>query len=410
MVRIWAVIAAMLLAGCVAPDAPETDLSPAPDAQQDGADISGGAFAVSLYDQLRAEPGNVLVSPVSILSAFGVVAEGARGGTQDAILSSLRLPVGPQRSSELGGMLRGLERDAEGATLRIANALWVQDGFAIRPEFSRAAEAAYGANAETVDFVGAPENAVARINGWVAERTNDRIRDLIARDAISANTRLVVTNAVWFLGDWAAPFNASNTSDLPFHLADGTTTPIPLMYQRGRYRYLETGQAQIVDLPYVDERMSMTVLLPRAQGQLDALETALPGALAGWLGQLDAAEPQTVLTYLPKLQMELSYDLIPALTVLGMGVAFRPGADLTGIADADLFIGHVVHKTFLRIDEKGTEAAAATGIAMEVTSAPITPPPTFRADHPFLFLIRDRDSGAVLFLGRVAEPEAPPAE
>lgn len=166
---------------------------------------------------------------------------------------------------------------------------------------------------------------------------------------------------------------------------------------------------QAIDLPYRGDRLSMTVILPRTRGGLSDVEAQLSANLAGWLIALDEEEPRRVLLYLPKTETALSYDLIPQLTMLGMGIAFADGADFRGIADAPLAIGQVVHKTFLRIDEKGTEAAAATGIAVEPTSAPVTPPPTFRADHPFLFLIRDKETGAILFLGRINRPEAPAA-
>lgn len=420
MIRYAAAVAVVLLLtscgdtrdpGPVVPD--REPVAPAPESvqmQEQEAEMSGSAFGTALYEQLNAEPGNVVISPVSILAAFGVVVEGARSGTRDAILSSLRLPTGPSPGDELGGLLRSLERDGDGATLSIANALWVQQDFDIHPAFTRAAQDRYGADAQPVDFVSAPDQAVNRINAWVMERTNERITDLISRDMISGDTRLIVTNAVWFLGDWAAPFDATSTSEQPFHLADGTTRPIPLMHQEGRFRYLETETAQILDMPYADERLSMTVLLPRRQGHLPELEAGIGDMLPDWLSRLDAAPPRAVLTHIPRVQVELRYQLIPALTALGMGIAFEPAADFSGIADAALFIDQVVHNTFLRIDEKGTEAAAATGIGMRLTSAPVEPPPVFRADHPFLFLIRDRESGALLFFGRVADPEAPPAE
>lgn len=402
-------IAALLVAAC-APVTEPVGISDAagPDVRTEGVAEAGNSFGLDLYQRLAAEQGDTLISPVSILGAFGVVTAGARGETREAIGRALRLPADDARlHADLGGMLRDLERSGEGTTLNVANALWVQQDFAIKPDFARVAESDYGATAEPLDFVNAPDAAAGRINAWVAQRTNDRISELISRDAITQDTRLVITNAVYFLGDWRSPFNASNTSDQPFHLAAGGTRTLPLMHQTGSFRYSETERFQAIDLPYQDERLSMTVLLPRARDGLASLEAELDDAALGdWLAGLDAGEPRRVRVYLPKVRMEVSYDLIPALRAMGMGVAFGSGADFTGIADAPLAISHVVHKTFLRIDEKGTEAAAATGIAIEVTSAPIDPPPTFRADHPFLFMIRDRETGAILFLGRVSEPES----
>lgn len=371
------------------------------------ADLSGRAVGVRLYDQLRAVDDNVVISPVSLMGAFGVVSSGARGETRTAILNSLGLPQADTLNADLGGLLRMLEVEDGATTLSVANAVWVQRDFTLNPAFVQTAERDYGAQARTVDFQRSPQQAADEINAWVSEETRTRIPELITASSINDATRLIVTNAVYFLGDWLHPFTASSTSEETFRLADGSTTPIPLMFQRGSFRLLETDQFQAIDLPYDNARLSMTVLLPRKPNDLRALEAGLDAGLQGWLARLDAEQPRTVQLYLPKIETGLSYELVPQLTTLGMGVAFTPAADFRGIADAPLAIGQVVHKTFLRIDEKGTEAAAATGIAIEVTSAPATPPPTFRADHPFLFLIRDRETGAVLFLGRISRPEPP---
>lgn len=371
------------------------------------ADLTGRALGVRLYDQLRAADDNVVISPVSLMGAFGVVSSGARGETRTAILNSLGLPQADTLNADLGGLLRMLEVEDGATTLSVANAVWVQRDFSLNPAFVQTAERDYGAQARTVDFQRSPQQAADEINAWVSGETRARIPELITASSINDATRLIVTNAVYFLGDWLHPFNASSTSEETFRLVDGSTTPIPLMFQRGSFRLLETDQFQAIDLPYDNARLSMTVLLPRKPNGLRALEAGLDAGLQGWLTRLDAEQPRAVQLYLPKIETALNYELVPQLTALGMGVAFTPAADFRGIADAPMAIGQVVHKTFLRIDEKGAEAAAATGIAIEVTSAPATPPPIFRADHPFLFLIRDRETGAVLFLGRISRPEAP---
>lgn len=388
------------------PDDPVLTDAPAVNAP---ADLSGQTLGVRLYDQLRAGDDNVVISPVSLMGAFGVVSAGARGQTRTALLSSLSLPDSPSLDADLGALLRSLEREDGQTTLSVANAVWVQDGFGLKPDFVESVQRDYGALARPVDFRDAPDEAAGRINAWVSGQTRRRIPELLSPSSINDATRLIVTNAVYFLGDWAQPFNASNTSDQTFYRADGSRLSTPMMYQRGYLRLLETGALQAIDLPYRGDRLSMTVILPRTRGGLSDVEAQLSANLAGWLIALDEEEPRRVLLYLPKTETALSYDLIPQLTMLGMGIAFADGADFRSIADAPLAIGQVVHKTFLRIDEKGTEAAAATGIAVEQTSAPVTPPPTFRADHPFLFLIRDKETGAILFLGRINRPEAPAA-
>ncbi|WP_292103635.1 serpin family protein [Brevundimonas sp.] len=405
-------LAALVLTACATTPAPlpsSAVTSPPGEAAAMATDLTGRALGVRLYEQLRPADDNVVISPVSLMGAFGVVSAGARGETRAAILSSLGLPQGETLHSDLGALLRSLEVEDGPATLRVANAVWVQQGFTLNPAFVQTAEREYGAQAQAVDFQGAPRQAADRINAWVSEETRTRIPELISASSITDATRLIVTNAVYFLGDWLQPFNASSTTEEPFHLADGSTTPIPLMSQRGSFRLLETDQLQAIDLPYEGERLSMTVLLPRERGGLPALEAGLDTDLWAWLARLDAEQPRRVRLYLPRTEAALSYNLVPQLTVLGMGTAFTGGADFRGIADAPLAIGQVVHKTFLRIDEKGTEAAAATGVAISVTSAPAAPPPTFRADHAFLFLIRDRQTGAILFLGRIVRPAAPDA-
>lgn len=405
-------LATLMLSACAtAPDSasgePTATPQPAEAADTMSTHLTGQTLGTRLYGQLRAGDDNVVISPVSLMGAFGVVSAGARGQTREAILHSLGLPAGDTLDADLGGVLRALAVEDGPTTLSVANAVWVQEDFALEPAFVGTAERDYGAQARSVDFRAAPQQAVERINTWVSDATRSRIPELIDTSSINDATRLVVTNAVYFLGDWLRPFNASDTRQEPFHLPDGATTQAPLMSQTGTFRLLETDSLQAIDLPYEGERLSMTVLLPRERDGLPALEAELPASLADWLARLDAEDPRRVRLHLPRTETSLSYQLVPQLAAMGMGIAFTDAADFRGIADAPLAIGQVVHKTFLRIDEQGTEAAAATGIVMQLTSAPITPPATFRADHPFVFLIRDHDTGAILFLGRISRPEAP---
>jgi serpin B len=375
-------------------------------------DLAGAtrAFGLALYDRLAVEGGDVFVSPLGISGAFGPVAAGARGETQDAIRAAMRFPAGDSLHAQFGALMERLGRDREGATLRIGNALWVQQGFPLEAGFSGIVQNDYRARIETLDFA-VPAPAADRINAWVSEATAQRIRTLVSPDMLGADTRLVVTNAVYFLGDWAAPFNASQTREQPFHLEGGGTKPMPLMYRKGRYRHLDGGSFQAIDLPYEDETLAMSVFLPREKDGLAAFERELGAArLADWLQRLDAAEMQETQLWLPRFQLEYQVALKPALAALGMGIAFdRQRADFRGISDAELFISDAVHKSFLRVDEKGTEAAAATGVVISTTSMPVTPPVQFRADHPFFLVIRDKPSGAILFVGRVTEPTAPSA-
>ena len=409
--RGW-VMAGLLLAGCSgqAPAPPPVAPARAPvTAERPGAatDVPASTlnFGVALYKQLAGERGNVFVSPVSLAGAFGPVAAGARGETRGAILGALAVPDGLDLHPQLGGLLRGLERETPGTTLSIANALWPQQGFAIRPEFLRVARTDYDATVEPLDYR-ASGAAAERINAWVNRETRSRIPTIVTPDALGSLTRLVVTNAVYFLGDWADAFDVRATTQQPFFGPGGATRPVPLMARTDEYRLLETDAFQAVDLPYKDPRLSLSVFLPRARDGLSAFEAGLTDAgLRDALARLDAERPRDVRLHLPKFKAETSYSLIDPLTALGMGIAFdRNRADLRGIGDAQLYISGVFHKTFLRIDEKGTEAAAATAVVVRTVSRR-PDPPVFRADHPFFLVLRDKTSGAVLFMGRIEAPQ-----
>lgn len=366
------------------------------------------AFGLGLYQQLATRPGNLFISPISIAGAFGPVVAGAEGETRSVIARALRFPDdgGVTLHPQLGGLLRGLERDGNGTTVSIANALWVQQGFNVKPAFARTARENYGAASETLDFVSAPAPAAARINAWVSDETRGRIPTLFSPDAFTDLTRLVVTNAVYFLGDWAEPFRRSATTPQPFFLLEGGARQVPLMSRQGQYRTFWNETFTAIDLPYKDERLSMTVFLPHARAGLPAFEAGLtPERLTEWLSKLDAADPGKTQLYLPRVEITEGYDLEMPLRAMGMGLAFTRGkANFRGIADADLYISKVAHKTFVRMDEKGTEAAAATGVVISTVSAPLP----FRADHPFFFLLRDKTSGAILFMGRIADPGGGP--
>jgi serpin B len=365
------------------------------------------AFGVELYKKLGEEAkGNLFISPISVAGAFGPVAAGAEGETRAAIDKAMRFPAGPALHPALGRMLKDLERKRGGVTLSIANALWVKKEFALKPAFQRIARESYDARVEAVDFERAPKAAERRINEWVAKETRGRIPGIVSADDFDRYTRLVITNAVYFLGDWATPFPLSQTKEQPFYGPGGATRQIPLMHQRADVRYVETDSFQAIDLPYRDPTLSMSLFLPKSRDGLANFEAQLSEeALRLWLGKLDQAGRSPVLIHLPKLKIEGTYDLLPPLGEMGMGVAFTDRANLRGIADEPLMVDRVVQKTFLRMDEKGTEAVAVTAIGVVATGMRISKPPVFRADHPFFLVIREKGSGAVLFLGRIVAPE-----
>ena len=406
-----ALLCALLLAGCTRP--PETAVAepprPAEAAPLPAAPLTpaadSNAFAVNLYGVLARQPGNVFVSPESISAAFAMAYAGARGATAEQMAAALGFDADPARfHAAMGARLNQAQTDAPGVKLTLANALWAQQGLTLRDDYAALMRAHYDGAVRQVDFRRAPEAAARTINSWVAARTNNRIRELIHRENIKDDTALILTNAIWFKGDWRDPFDKAATRDGPFHTAAGPQTA-PLMQRQGWYRHYDGGAFQAVELPYKDETLSMIVFLPKALDGLPQLEQQLtPAALSGWLQSVSTANGVPVIVTLPRVTVKARYELKRAFQTLGMALPFSDHADFSGITDdAQLRIDEAVHESFVAVDETGTEAAAATGVIMAPVSVP-PPPVHFRADHPFLYVIRDNRSGTLLFMGRLETP------
>lgn len=367
------------------------------------------AFGLSLYGELKSEAGNLFLSPFSISTALGMAAAGAKGKTLDEMVKVLNLPAGAHGA--FGAIIRSLNEEPDpkkrGFTLSTANALWAQQGYPWRPEYKKLVSADYGAGLFDVDFKSAAEESRQKINGWVEKETRDKIKNLLPMGTITAMTRLVLTNAIYFKGDWQDPFKKEATRDLPFTLTGGKKVEAPLMHRVGAYGYAENDRYQLLDMPYNGRRISMTVLLPRKTDGLPALEKEMTGeSLAAALRTI--RNEKQVHVHLPRFKTEKSFTLNEPLMALGMKAAFMT-ADFSGMHNGgeDLSISAVIHKAFVDVNEEGTEAAAATGVVAGVTSVAQPPTPRyFKADHPFLFLIRDRKTGSVLFLGRMENPQA----
>ena len=400
-----------------APSVPATgDGRPVPDpAEQekpsDNAVIVRGdnQFAVDLYAQLdREQPGkNLFFSPTSISLALAMTAAGARDGTQSEMAQVLHLDADLARAHAHYHQLLG-QWNAAGEKrpyqLRVANRLWGQKGCSIRPEFLALTGQQYGAEMWLVDFTQAAA-ASQEINHWVEEQTNDKIRDLIPPGSLDAQTRLVLTNAVYFKGDWVQPFDKRNTREEDFAVSVQQKVKAPLMHRQARLAYAEDETLQALELPYVDRELSMVVILPKKADGLPELEKAVTlDKLTALVSMLNIRE---VNSYLPKFKLETSFALNPTLQAMGLKRAFSPAADFSGISSAEsLYISVVLHKAYVDVNEEGTEAAAATGVVMRAYAARHPQPvPVFRADHPFLFLIRDTKAGSILFLGRVTNPQ-----
>ncbi|HOK66657.1 MAG TPA: serpin family protein [Anaerohalosphaeraceae bacterium] len=378
-------------------------------------------FAVELYRALAGLPmpqkpvENVFYSPHSISSAMAVVFAGARGNTERQFCDVLHFWLPQESFHEAMGRLENqlTKQAAKGDyELTIANALWMDRRTAFAEPFLKQVQNCYSANLERVDFAANPSGAARVINQWVEKRTRERIKNLIPEGTLDTLTRLVVTNAVYFKGKWVLPFDPQVTRPDWFTVSTYTIreegpqvetrrVQVPMMTRKDDFGYAENDICQILELPYTGGDLRMVILLPK-DPDLIRLEQALTAdTLAEWLSRLDRREVEV---YLPRFTLTWQEELKGVFALLGLGTAFSADADFSGITGGkDLFLTNVLHKAFVKVDEEGTEAAAATGAVMKLVSIQ-APPPVFRADKPFVFLIQDKSTGTVLFVGRVADP------
>ena len=365
------------------------------------------AFALELYRALRGREGNLFLSPYSISLALAMAYAGARGETERQMAAVLHFELPQERLHPLINAL-DLEltgrAEAEGIRLNIANALWGQVGHPFLPEYLDLLAENYGAGLRLVDFQSTPEAGRLRINRWVSDQTEGKIEDLLPPGSITPLTALVLANAIYFKGTWRYEFDPRLTHEGPFHLLDGTEVAVPLMgmEEGARLNYAEGEGYQAVELPYAGEELSMVILLPELK-RFGEFEHSLDAARLTDI--LEGLHPRLVDLKMPKFSFESGFSLRETLAGMGMPAAFSSEADFSGMdGTRDLRIDLVEHKAFILVDERGTEAAAATAVTMERSIA--APPIEVRVDRPFIFLIRDRGTGAILFLGRVLNPAA----
>jgi serpin B len=384
-------------------------------ADDQGATVEGGQaiiqanneFAFDLYPRLSTKNAdeNIFYSPYSILVALTMTYEGAKGTTAKEMQSVLHIPDDADiRRPNFARIYNAINEQEKEYALSTANALWAQRDFMFLKEYTNTIETYYGGRVTNCDFIGAPEQARETINTWVADNTNQKIKDLIPRGVINDGTRLVLTNAIYFKGTWVLQFDESETFEEDFHTGAGNTVKVPMMRLTGpdaRFKYAATDELQILELPYKGEDLAMYILLPRGK-DLSAIEGSLnPDALSGWQGML---REQRVHIFIPKFKFTTKYFMGQTMGDMGMPTAFSSNADFSGMTGSrDLFISEVIHQAFVEVNEEGTEAAAATGVVMEITA--VQPEmPVFRADHPFVFIIQDIETENILFMGRVCDP------
>ena len=363
-------------------------------------------FGLALYGQIRGEKGNLFFSPSSIHTALAMTYAGARGNTAAQMAKTLRYGKGEAFFAAYGKVI-GQTSAGEDARyeLNIANALWLQHDKPFLAPFLACNKEHFGAGLFDVDFKRQFEPARKRINKWVEDKTKDKIKNLLPPGSLDSLTRMVLTNAIYFKGDWAAQFKKPATRPMDFQLAAGGKVKAQMMYQSGQFGYTETADLQALRMPYKGKDLSMVVLLPKRPDGLGEVEASLTAkSLAGLVGGL--RWPQQVQVHFPRFKMEYKMKMKPVLSKMGMGEAFSMRADFSGMTGSqDLHIDDVYHKAFVKVDEKGTEAAAATAVVMKTRSARRPRILVFKADHPFLFLIRHERTGMILFLGRVGKPQ-----
>ncbi|MDD1713106.1 MAG: serpin family protein [Methanoregulaceae archaeon] len=372
-------------------------------------------FAFDLYSQLakvqRYSSGNLFFSPFSLSSALAITYEGAEGKTAEEIRSVFYFPENDTARREgFSALNAGINSADPLYALRTANALWAEKTYPFLPEYTGTAERYYGAKTANLDFIGHPEESRVTINTWVEDKTEDRIIDLIPSGVIDPMTRLVITNAIYFKGEWVKQFDKNKTADAEFRRAPGKTVTVPMMQRTDDdavFLYAETSDLQLLSMPYeqtAGKELSMVILLPRSD-DLTTTEASLSAVTLTTLQR--AATPRRVMTYLPKFTLETKYSLPDTLSAMGMPTAFTGNADFSGMdGTKNLIISDVIHQAFVDVNEEGTEASAATAVVVKLAAAPggSGPIPVFRADHPFIFLIQENETGSILFMGRVMNP------
>ena len=395
------------------------DNSPEVDASNVSALVNDNiAFAFDLYQAVNDSDGNLFFSPYSISLALAMAYAGVRGDTERQMADTLHFDFDQDRLHPAFNALylsltdQTLDEDSDEFLLNVANSVWAQEGYGFLPEYLDTLALNYGEEVRPVDFRGDPEAASGRINDWVANETEQRIKDLIPPDAIDEFTRLVLANAIYFKAAWDSAFDERATANRLFYLLDGSERDAPMMRQQSNFRYAAANGYQAVELPYKGGKMAMTILLPD-EGKFSEFGESLSGDSVEAF--LDGLSDKLVRLTMPKFEMESEFSLTDTLSAMGMPDAFdQQSADFSGMdgrlcrarGDICLLISDVLHKAFISVDEAGTEAAAATAVVVAGTKAiEVDPEPIeLIVDRPFLFIIRHLDTDTIMFLGRVLDP------
>ncbi len=374
--------------------------------------LENNAFAVDLYKQLRKKEGNIIFSPYSISTALSMAYAGARGETQKEMSEVLHFPIEQSILHPafylLQNHFKAIQKSGE-IQLNIANSMWVQEDFHFLKEYLDLNKKYYGSSLYFADFIKTPDTARSKINKWVEKETNGRIKNLIDKTAINSLTRLVLCNAVYFKGDWFYKFDKGKTRKKDFWVSSDKSVKADMMSQKGKFKYMDYGDFKALSLPYKGKKLSMIIFLPKKVDGLQELEKKFNSDnMEKWIKKLKSSHEREIVVELPKFKALRKYRLSKELKEMGMKSAFSPeSANFSGMTGRrDLYISNVIHKAFINVDEEGSEAAAATAVVVKTRSI-ANMPLKFSADHPFVFFIRDEETGSILFLGRIVNPNIP---
>jgi serpin B len=365
-------------------------------------------FAFDLYSKLdESEEGNIFYSPYSIFSALAMTYEGAKGQTAEEMKSVFHFPENHVLRPNFAAIYNGINQERKSYELRTGNALWCQQSFPFQQDYMDRVATYYGGKAANLDFENEPEQSRQTINSFIEEQTNNKIIDLIPAGSLNALTRLVLTNAIYFKGEWEWEFAKYATDDKKFTITSENIVQTPMMHMNPgeiKFNYANLEDLQILELPYKGDDISMLILLPTAD--LSVIESSLTSEkLVEYKKSMQETSLEDI--YLPKFTFDTKYFMKETLSSLGMPTAFGGSANFSGMTLASqLYISEVIHQGFVQVDEEGTEAAAAVAVIMMYSVDSPPPKPVFNADHPFIFLIQEQGTGHILFIGRVTDPTA----
>ncbi|MEN3008576.1 serpin family protein [Pseudothermotoga sp.] len=387
MRKIWLLLASFLLVGlCFAISASD----------------SVNLFGIDLYKTLASKDGNIFFSPFSLSTALAMTYLGADGNTAEQMERVLHFEKGIDLHESFSKLIASLNEPSQNYKLSIANALWLQKNYPLLRSFLDSVEKYYKAPVNMVDFVNNLENSVQRINTWIEEKTEGKIKNMITKDDVDNLTRLILTNAIYFKGVWEIPFDPSRTGKDLFYIDETTSVEVNMMKLTAMFKYFEDEQVQVLQLPYAGGRFSMVIVLPKENVRLSDVERKFSlQRLMHWLENLKILEVQV---YLPRFKVEQRFSLKEILTKMGMVDAFTDSADFSKIDGTKMLkIQNVIHQAFVEVNEEGTEAAAATAVIIGIKMGPKIPI-IFKVDRPFLFFIHEKSNNVILFMGRVMKP------